>query len=100
MTYALLLLRCVKQKQGETIQNYPEGILSLTEEAFDNHGGDAVERQLIDIFADRLINDKIMMKILKDQQNTFQGAVALATNEQNLRARVSMSHQGFNVATP
>ena len=97
---ALSLLRRVKQKQGETIQNYSERILSLAEEAFDNHGGDAVERQLIDIFADGLINDQLKMKILRDQPNTLQGAVALATNEQNLRARVQMSHQGSNVATP
>ena len=55
---ALSLLRCVRQKQGETIQNYSERILSLAEEAFDNQGGDAVERQLIDIFADGLINDQ------------------------------------------
>ena len=32
------------------------------------------------------------MKILRDQPATLQGAVAVATNEQNLRARVQMSH--------
>ena len=40
---ALSLLRRVKQKQGETIQNYSERIMSLAGEAFDNHGGDADE---------------------------------------------------------
>ena len=97
---ALSLLRRVKQKQSETIQNYSERILSLAEGAFDNHGGDVVVKQLIDILADGLINDQLKMKILRDQPNTLQGAVALATKEQNLRARVQMSHQGSNVATP
>lgn len=89
---ALSLLRQVKQKIGETIQNYAERILSLAEEAYNNQGGDAVERQLIDIFVDGLINDQLKMKILRDQPNTLQGAVGTATNEQNLRARVQLSH--------
>ena len=96
---ALSLLRRVKQKQGESIQNYSERILSLAEEAYNNQGGDAVERQLIDIFVDGLTNDQFKMKILREQPNTLQGAVATATNEQNLRARVQMSHQGPNTPT-
>ena len=97
---ALSLLRRVKQKQGESIQNYSERILSLAEEAYNNQGGEAVERQFIDIFVDGLTNDQLKMKILREQPNTLQGAVATATNEQNLRARVQMSHQGSNVPTP
>lgn len=49
---------------------------------------------------DGLTNDQLKMKILREQPNTLQGAVATATNEQNLRARVQMSHQGSNVPTP
>lgn len=90
---ALSLLRQTRQKTGETIHNYAERILSLAEEAYHNQGGDAVERQLIDIFVDGLNNDQLKMKILRDQPNTLQGAVGVATNEQNLRARVQMSHQ-------
>ena len=82
---ALSLLRRVKQKQEESIQNYSERILSLTEETYNNQGGDAVERQLTDIFVDGLINDQLKMKILREQPNTLQGAVTTATNEQNLR---------------
>ena len=96
---ALSLLRRVKQKQGESIQNYSERILSLAEEAYNNQGGNAVERQLIDIFVDGLTNDQFKMKILREQPNTLQGAVATATNEQNLKARVQMSHQGSNTPT-
>ena len=32
------------------------------------------------------------MKIFRDQPDTLQGAVVIATNEQNLRARVQLSH--------
>ena len=97
---ALSLLRRVRQKQGETIQNFSERILSLAEEAYANQGDDAVERQLIDIVADGLINDQLKVKILREQPNTLQGAVATATNERNLRARVQMSHEGTSAATP
>ena len=55
----LSLLRQVRQKAGENIQNYAERILSLVEEAYDNQGGDAIERQLIDIFVDGLLNDQL-----------------------------------------
>ena len=49
---ALSLLRQVTQKQRESVQTYSERILSLAEEAYNNQGGNAVERQLIDIFLD------------------------------------------------
>ena len=89
---ALSLLRQCKQKGGESIHNYAERILSLAETAYDNEGGDPIERQLIDIFVDGLNNDQLKMKILRDQPATLQGAVAVATHEQNLRTRVQMSH--------
>ena len=97
---ALSLLRRVRQQQDETIQDFSEIIVSLAEEAYANQGGDTVERQLIEIFADGLINDQLKIKILREQPNTLQGAVATATNEQNLRARVQMSHQSSSTATP
>lgn len=90
--YALSLLRSVRQKHGENIQLYAERILGLAEEAFPDQGGDAVERQLIDTFVDGLVNnDALKMKILRDNPNTLQGAITIATKEQNLRARVNLS---------
>ena len=62
---ALSLLRQTRQKTGETIHNYAERILSLVEDTYHNQGGDAVERQLIDIFVDGLTNDQLKMKILR-----------------------------------
>ena len=58
-------LRMVKQKQGESIQNYSERSLSLAEEAYNNQGGDAVERQLIDIFVDGLTYDQLINENFK-----------------------------------
>ena len=90
--YALSLLRSIRQKPGENIQLYAERILSLAEEAFVGQGGDVVERQLIDTFVDGLVgNDALKMKILRDNPDTLQGAIATATKEQNLRARANLS---------
>lgn len=64
----------------------------MAEEAFVGQGGDAVERQLIDTFVDGLTNnDPLKMKILRDRPDTLQAAIAIATSEQNLRARVNLS---------
>ena len=86
----------VRQNAGENIQNYAERILSLAEEAYDNQRGDAIERQLIDILFDGLLNDQLKMKLLRDRPNTLQGAVTTCTNEQNLRTRVQLSYQSSN----
>ena len=63
---ALSLLRSMKQKTGETIQLFAERILSLAEMAYLNQGGNAVERQLIDIFVDGITHDSLKMKMLRD----------------------------------
>ncbi len=90
--YAHSLLRSIKQGPGENIQLYAERILSLAEEAFQGQGDGVVERQLIDTFVDGLTNnDQLKMKILRDNPATLQGAIAIATKEQNLRARVNLS---------
>lgn len=90
---ALSLLRNCKQRPGENIHIFAERLLSLAEEAYNNQGGEAVERQLIDIFVDGLTNDQLKLKILRDHPDTLQAAIGVATNEQNLRARVNMSHR-------
>ena len=88
---ALSMLRKVKQKQGETIHNYSDRILTLAEDAYGNQGGNAAERNLIDIFVDGLLNDHLKMKILRDQPITLQAAIAVAVNEQNLRNTVNIA---------
>ena len=51
-----------------------------------------VEQQLIETLVDGINNDQLKFKILRDIPNTLQGAISIATNEQNLRARVELSH--------
>ena len=97
---ALSLLRNCKEKAGESIHVFAERLLSLAEEAYDNQGGDAVERQLIDIFVDGMMNDQLKMNILRDRPENLQAAIGIATNEQNLRARVHMSHTTKAVHEP
>ena len=84
----------------KSIHVFAESLLSLAEEAYDNQEGDAVERQLIDIFVDGMTNDQLKMKILRDRPDTLQAAIGIATNEQNLRAKVNMSHTTKTVHEP
>ena len=55
---------------------------------------------MIDIFVDGLQNDHLKMKILRDLPDTLQGAVVIATTEQNLRNRVQLSHNTTQKETP
>ena len=84
---ALSLFRSVKQKADETIHVFAERSLSLSNL---NQGGDAVERQLIDIVVDGITNDPLKMNKLRDQPHILHCAIAIAINEQNLRVRVQM----------
>ena len=98
---ALSLLRQVTQNRSYQLKIILRGNCLLAEEAYNNQGDNAVERQLIDIFVDGLTNDQLKMKILRDQSDTLQGAVATCTSEQNLRARVKMSRHGsYSTHTP
>ena len=74
-------------------------ILPLVQTAYDNQGADAIERQLIDNFVDGLNTDQLKMKSHRDQHATLQGAVVVATNEQNLRPCVQMSHHSGYTST-
>lgn len=88
--HAFMLLRKVHQKQGESVQVYAERLITLSEEAFPNQQGPAIQRQLIDIFVDGLIEDHLKMKILRDNPNNLDAAITAATNEQNIRKRFSL----------
>ena len=65
---ALAMLRTIKQKPGENIQIYAERILSLAEEAYDNQGGDVIDRHLIDIFAGGLANDHLLKNKVRNEE--------------------------------
>lgn len=97
--HALSMLRHVRQRFGESIQNYAERLLMLAEEAYNNVGNQAVERQLIEIFVDGLRDDPLRLKLMRDRPPTLQGAIAIATNEQNLRKRVAFTGRS-HMSTP
>ena len=88
--HALLLLRRVKQKSGESIQVFAERLLALGEEAFEGQGQNAVQTQLIGYFIDGLYQDSMKMKVMRANPQTFNDAVRVATNEQNLRKRFQL----------
>ena len=94
--HAFTMLRQTKQKSGETVQIYAERLFSLAQEAFASQQGGlaAVENQMIGFFVDGLMYDYLKMKILRENPNTFQAAVTVAMNEQNLRKRFDLRSTG------
>ena len=90
--HALMLLRKVRQKEGESVQVYAERIMSLAEDAFGGQGmlNRPIQDQLVGFFTDGLYQDYMKMKVMRDNPRTFQGAVDIALTEQNLRKRFSL----------
>ena len=80
----LCLSRGVKAKHGETIPNYADRILCLAKDAYGKQGGNATERNLIDIVVDGLQNDHLNLKNLRDQLITLQTTIAVTMKEQSL----------------
>ena len=94
--HASTLLKKIKQGPNRSVQMFAEEIHSLAEITYRGlHGAGAraaIERQLISTFIDGLHSDSIKWKIMRDAPTTFERAVTLAMDEQNLRKR-------FNVRT-
>ena len=88
--HAVMLLRKVRQKPGETVQVYAERLLTLSEDAFPGQQGPAIQRQQIDIFVDGLTEDHMKLKVLRENPATLDAAITCATNEQNLRKRFNL----------
>ena len=90
--HAFTLLRQVKQSRTETVQVYAEKLYALAQEAFSTQQGGlaAVENQMIGFFTDGLYHDFLKMKVMRDNPTTFQNAVTVAMNEQNLRQRFNL----------
>ena len=88
--HALMLLRKVKQKQGESIQVYAERLMALGDEAFPHQVHAAIDQQLIGFFIDGLLHDYMKMKVMRDNPATLQQAITIATGEQNLRRRFDL----------
>ena len=62
--HAIMLLRKVQQKPGETVQVYAERLFTLAEDAYPAQQGVAVQRLQIYIFVDGLQEDQLKLKVL------------------------------------
>lgn len=82
--HALTILRSVKQKPGENIQQYAERLMSLSEVAYNGANNAAIEKQLTEIFIDGLKDDHLKLKLLRDRSGSLNEAITIATNEENL----------------
>lgn len=65
--------------------------MSLAEVAYNGVNNAAIEIQLTEIFVDGLRDDHLKLKLLRDRPDPLNTAITIATNEQNLRKRVSTS---------
>ena len=86
--HTLLLLRKVKQKSQETVHVYAERLLALGEDAFEGQGYDAIQKQLVGYFIDGLYRDGMKLKVMRDNPDTLNAAVTIASRERNLQKRI------------
>ncbi|MCF1458970.1 MAG: retrotransposon gag domain-containing protein [Shewanella sp.] len=93
-SYALSLLRQVKQKRDESVQIYAERLISLAEDAYQEAANTTelgqIERQLVGYFTDGLYYDFLKMKVMRDNPERLQTAVGIAMQEQNVRKRFNL----------
>ena len=73
--HAIMLLREVQQKPGETAQVYAKRLLTLAKDAYPAQQGAAVQRQQIDIFVDGLQEDQLKLKVLRANPQTLDAAI-------------------------
>ena len=71
---AFVLLTKMKQQKEENIQNYSTRVLKLALEAFDNIETPEIQRQLVGVFVDGLINDHIKIKLIHQKPQTLSAA--------------------------
>lgn len=83
---ALKMLREIKQHRDENVQVYPERLLSLANEAFNNQPSciHAPDWTLVGHFTDSLYFDYLQFKMLHERPQTLQDVVCICIKEQNL----------------
>ncbi|MEW8547733.1 MAG: hypothetical protein AB2693_29850 [Candidatus Thiodiazotropha sp.] len=94
-SYALGLLRRIRQEKDENVQIYAERLLNLAEDAFQGEGQNPgelapIERQLVGYFTDGLYYDYLKIKVMRENPDELRRAVAIAMAEQNLRKRFNL----------
>jgi len=93
--HALQVLRTTKQKQGETIQVFAERLIDMAEQAWPGRqlNDVLIERQMIDCLIDGLTDNAVARKVMRDAPPTFNGAVQIAINEQNLSRKFELRNR-------
>ena len=90
--HAFELLSKLKQKPGENVPIFAERLYNLAEEVFKDQNVmlPIIQKQLVNFFINGLSLDYLKMKIMRENPETYQAAVAVAMTEQNLRKRFEL----------
>ena len=94
-SYALWLLRRIRQERNENVQIYAERLLNLAEDDFQGEGQNPaelapIERQLVGFFTDGLYYDYLKTKVMREKPEELRRTLAIAMAEQNLRKRFNL----------
>lgn len=95
--HGLQVLRTTKQKPTETVQLYAERLLLVAEAAWPegNLNEFLIQRQIVDIFIDGLLDNQIARKVLREGPQTVIAAVKIAVDEQNLTKKFNLRNRGY-----
>ena len=103
--YARQALRRRVQKNGESVQNYFENLLTTARNAYteEDLGDRFVQAQLTEIFTDGLRDDKIARRLIRAKPKTMDRALKIAAEEQqtsrafNLRRGPERSEEPMDI---
>ena len=82
--FARQKLKRTRQKNGESVQNFYQRIISLAEESYPGHNltNNVLQEQLIEIFVDGLLDNSMAKRLLRARPGNMTAALHLATQEQ------------------
>ncbi len=94
--HAQLTLKKLKQRTGESVQNFSDRILNVAEEAFvdDDLLEPLIQAQLREVFTDGVRDDRIARKLLEKKPATLDAAVEIAAREQQTSRTFAMRRKG------
>ena len=84
---AFTLLRQAKQKPGESCVVFSERLINLADSSFTGQtiNSEHVERQLIGIFIDGLLDDRLKWKLMNSKPRTLADCIDTAVAEESMR---------------
>lgn len=95
--HALQVLRTTRQRHGESIQCFSERLLLGAEQSWPGKElTDAlIERQMIDCLIDGMLDSGVARKVMRENPASFQLAVQIAVQEQNLGRKFELRNRGI-----